>query len=454
LEVFLTLFDEAKKSHYETLGLAKDAEEGEIKRAYFSLVRKYQPDRFPEEFKKIRAAYETLMDRDKRAEYDAIGELPGSVAPLYHEAQWFDRFGKRSKAAEFYQMILQSHPELDNVREQYALSLSADGKTGKAGELWKELCQRHPDNPRYARELGKSYCDRGWTKKALTETRRALALDNSSIDSWSLLVSCTLAGLNGQDSWDELKKITQEALKAVKTNKTNEWEKIYLHTHAFLSAGIAGADIARGHLKEIVRLAREGGRNALDEARQSLKEILHFVPPESLAELYPELRELANLFPDRNDKRILRQLDEVRLSFEIEGLTKKGFDEILRDLLVILNADFEEEENELDILSGEYLILDDKIKFDPQLRRLKEEFPDLYALHGSFFNEVLRTRDPDKLLYQRAKKIKKLKRKTGVFDDEESEPVPEVIRRDQPKVGRNDPCPCGSGKKYKRCCGA
>jgi uncharacterized protein len=26
-------------------------------------------------------------------------------------------------------------------------------------------------------------------------------------------------------------------------------------------------------------------------------------------------------------------------------------------------------------------------------------------------------------------------------------------RRNVPKVGRNDPCPCGSGKKYKRCCG-
>jgi len=23
-----------------------------------------------------------------------------------------------------------------------------------------------------------------------------------------------------------------------------------------------------------------------------------------------------------------------------------------------------------------------------------------------------------------------------------------------PEVGRNDPCPCGSGKKYKKCCGA
>jgi len=28
----------------------------------------------------------------------------------------------------------------------------------------------------------------------------------------------------------------------------------------------------------------------------------------------------------------------------------------------------------------------------------------------------------------------------------------EPIRRQQPRVGRNDPCPCGSGKKYKKCC--
>jgi preprotein translocase subunit SecA len=28
------------------------------------------------------------------------------------------------------------------------------------------------------------------------------------------------------------------------------------------------------------------------------------------------------------------------------------------------------------------------------------------------------------------------------------------IRRTTAKIGRNDPCPCGSGKKYKKCCGA
>ena len=30
--------------------------------------------------------------------------------------------------------------------------------------------------------------------------------------------------------------------------------------------------------------------------------------------------------------------------------------------------------------------------------------------------------------------------------------VPPPQRRKNPKVGRNDPCPCGSGKKYKKCC--
>jgi preprotein translocase subunit SecA len=29
-----------------------------------------------------------------------------------------------------------------------------------------------------------------------------------------------------------------------------------------------------------------------------------------------------------------------------------------------------------------------------------------------------------------------------------------TVRREEPKVGRNDPCPCGSGKKYKKCHGA
>jgi SEC-C motif-containing protein len=47
------------------------------------------------------------------------------------------------------------------------------------------------------------------------------------------------------------------------------------------------------------------------------------------------------------------------------------------------------------------------------------------------------------------------RRADGVWYFRDGKPVgaPQV-RRTAPKIGRNDPCPCGSGKKYKKCCGA
>ena len=39
------------------------------------------------------------------------------------------------------------------------------------------------------------------------------------------------------------------------------------------------------------------------------------------------------------------------------------------------------------------------------------------------------------------------------FFEDGTQIMPEQVRRETPKVGRNDPCPCGSGKKYKKCCG-
>jgi preprotein translocase subunit SecA len=38
--------------------------------------------------------------------------------------------------------------------------------------------------------------------------------------------------------------------------------------------------------------------------------------------------------------------------------------------------------------------------------------------------------------------------------DHEHSHVPRPYVRDQPKIGRNEPCVCGSGKKFKKCCGA
>jgi preprotein translocase subunit SecA len=38
-------------------------------------------------------------------------------------------------------------------------------------------------------------------------------------------------------------------------------------------------------------------------------------------------------------------------------------------------------------------------------------------------------------------------------DQQNSPETDKPVIRSTPKVGRNSPCPCGSGKKYKQCCG-
>lgn len=70
----------AKSDYYEILGLAKDASEADIKRAYRQKAKELHPDRNPEkrewarkEFRKIAEAYEVLSDPQKRAEYDRYG---------------------------------------------------------------------------------------------------------------------------------------------------------------------------------------------------------------------------------------------------------------------------------------------------------------------------------------------------------------------------------------------
>ncbi|MDP4109449.1 MAG: SEC-C metal-binding domain-containing protein, partial [Bacillota bacterium] len=51
-------------------------------------------------------------------------------------------------------------------------------------------------------------------------------------------------------------------------------------------------------------------------------------------------------------------------------------------------------------------------------------------------------------------KREKVARETSVSGASANDVGPrQPIRKDK-KPGRNDPCPCGSGKKYKKCCGA
>ena len=68
-----------KRDYYEVLGVGKDADAKEIKKAYRKLAMKYHPDKNPgdkdaeEKFKEINEAYEVLSDEEKRSTYDRFG---------------------------------------------------------------------------------------------------------------------------------------------------------------------------------------------------------------------------------------------------------------------------------------------------------------------------------------------------------------------------------------------
>ncbi|MGV3723326.1 MAG: J domain-containing protein [Actinomycetota bacterium] len=57
---------------YEVLGLDLSATPAQIKSAYFALVRAHSPERDPQRFKEIRAAYEQLNSPEKRLETDML----------------------------------------------------------------------------------------------------------------------------------------------------------------------------------------------------------------------------------------------------------------------------------------------------------------------------------------------------------------------------------------------
>src|SRR5579883_1303787 len=91
----------SKRDYYEVLGVRKEADGEEIKRAYRKLAMQYHPDRnvgdqeAEEKFKEAAEAYDVLSDPKKRQTYDRYGHagLNGMNMPNFDAESVFDMFG-------------------------------------------------------------------------------------------------------------------------------------------------------------------------------------------------------------------------------------------------------------------------------------------------------------------------------------------------------------------------
>lgn len=100
----------AEKNYYDILGVKKNASDADIKKKYRKLVRQYHPDVSDDpdadnKIAEINNAYETIRDKDKRAEYDAMLDNPfagrGGQAGAGGGQRWNDMKGQFGEGEAF-----------------------------------------------------------------------------------------------------------------------------------------------------------------------------------------------------------------------------------------------------------------------------------------------------------------------------------------------------------------
>ncbi|MDP6394427.1 MAG: preprotein translocase subunit SecA [Desulfobacterales bacterium] len=181
------------------------------------------------------------------------------------------------------------------------------------------------------------------------------------------------------------------------------------------------------------------------------------------------------------DKAVFKQFN-FRLKIDktaVDGLTKSGLSRLISDNVLKIYREREsvigdEECRELerivmlqtvDNLWKDHLLNMDHLKEGIGLRGYAQQDPLLiYKKEGfEMFNEMISSvkeealeilfriqiAEPEKITDLRQPKEQQLIFSGG--DEAETKKGP--VKRTQKKVGRNAPCPCGSGKKYKKCCG-
>jgi len=185
--------------YFKILGVTKDANEQEIKKAYYKLAAKYHPDHLSEEkieqflpyFLKITKAYLTLKDRDTRSQY-----IRECTLGIFEEDQEKDRRNSRKKlfdqgmkylladpvrSSKYFRKAFNLDRNNETYKSYYGLSLIVSGRDNKGLDLCLEAAVNE-DTAEHHFNLAKCYAKLGKYNSALTHTKKVLKIDRNNME--------------------------------------------------------------------------------------------------------------------------------------------------------------------------------------------------------------------------------------------------------------------------------
>ena len=161
---------------YDILGVNRSSTVEEIKKAYFRLVRKYNPNENPEGFKALREAYELLKNgpiEEDGPSYAYGSEAEEALVKRIHRALGDSRY---KEVTSLSMQGIQQYPAQDAFVYYLAIGEMKTGHTGKAAKTMQELVAKDPENAWYQRGLGMAYFGRNWKNKAFLAFQKALSV--------------------------------------------------------------------------------------------------------------------------------------------------------------------------------------------------------------------------------------------------------------------------------------
>ena len=167
--------------YFKELNIQIDASDNEVKKAYFNMTKKYPPEKFPKEYRVIRDAYETLIDKSKRDAY-ILETFDIEIKNILNEGIDLAKSEKYDLAVLNFEKILKKYPDNSKVKKDLAVCLMRGRNYKKSSKILKELVIREPNNIEYYKLLINIYGDNYDLKNLEGVLKKSLNLKNVEVD--------------------------------------------------------------------------------------------------------------------------------------------------------------------------------------------------------------------------------------------------------------------------------